>query len=213
VEPSSDSWWSFDAWRSGLRAGFAHDLPDLAATRAYMLDASETVADLLDRLEDRHDDAALHHFRMALAWEDLLGERLLHRANALGLKLKGYGEETSRASPRDPVQCPASSALIGHSGEGFAWDNEQPAQRVSLPAFEIDAQPVTWAQFIEFVDDGGYDRRELWSDVGWSWLELLEASGARGRSNRCGQWCCDAAAFRAAGAARLARQRNGLERA
>jgi gamma-glutamyl hercynylcysteine S-oxide synthase len=182
VEPLSDGWWSFEAWRAGLRSGFASGLPDLAATRAYMLDVSETVGDLLDRLEDRHDDAALHHFRMALAWEDLLGERLLHRANALGCKLKGYGEEASRASPREPLLCPASEALLGHSGEGFAWDNEQPTQRVRLPEFEIDAQPVSWAQFVEFVDDGGYDRRELWTDAGWSWLQLLEASGEARRA-------------------------------
>jgi iron(II)-dependent oxidoreductase len=30
---------------------------------------------------------------------------------------------------------------------------------VAVPEFEIDAQPVTWAQYVEFVDDGGYDRR------------------------------------------------------
>jgi iron(II)-dependent oxidoreductase len=33
----------------------------------------------------------------------------------------------------------------------------------------IDAAPVTWARYLAFVDDGGYERRELWSDAGWEW--------------------------------------------
>ena len=50
-----------------------------------------------------------------------------------------------------------------------------------MPEFEIDAQPVTWAQYVEFVDDGGYDREELWHPRGWAWLEReARAEGRRG---------------------------------
>ena len=44
---------------------------------------------------------------------------------------------------------------------------------VELPAFEIDASPVSWARFAEFVQDGGYDDRRWWDDAGWRWLEQV----------------------------------------
>ena len=49
-------------------------------------------------------------------------------------------------------------------------DIEKWAHEVAVPEFEIDAQPVQWSQYIEFVDEGGYDREELWLADGWRWL-------------------------------------------
>jgi iron(II)-dependent oxidoreductase len=37
-----------------------------------------------------------------------------------------------------------------------------------VPAFEIDAVPVTNGRYLEFMDDGGYRRPELWSERGWA---------------------------------------------
>jgi iron(II)-dependent oxidoreductase len=58
---------------------------------------------------------------------------------------------------------------LGFPGDGFAYDNERPPHEVELPAFEIDAAPVTNRAYREFVEDGGYARRSLWSDAGWDW--------------------------------------------
>ena len=41
----------------------------------------------------------------------------------------------------------------------------------AVAEFEIDAQPVNWSQFAEFVDDGGYDQRQWWTDAGWNEVE------------------------------------------
>jgi ergothioneine biosynthesis protein EgtB len=59
---------------------------------------------------------------------------------------------------------------MGSGLGGFAFDNERPAHEIDVPEFEIDAQPVTWAQYGEFVEDGGYDERAHWSEAGWAWL-------------------------------------------
>jgi formylglycine-generating enzyme required for sulfatase activity len=40
-----------------------------------------------------------------------------------------------------------------------------------VPAFEIDVLPVTNANFLAFVNAGGYANRELWSEEGWTWLQ------------------------------------------
>jgi ergothioneine biosynthesis protein EgtB len=63
---------------------------------------------------------------------------------------------------------------IGHSGPGFCFDNETPRHRVWLDAFQIASYPVTHGDFLEFLDDGGYRRPELWLSAGW------EAVTARG---------------------------------
>lgn len=56
---------------------------------------------------------------------------------------------------------------IGHDGTGFCFDNETPRHRTWLEAFAIASQPVTHGDFLEFIDDGGYQRPELWLSDGW----------------------------------------------
>jgi ergothioneine biosynthesis protein EgtB len=50
------------------------------------------------------------------------------------------------------------------------FDNEKWAHEVDVPEFDIDAQAVTWAQYGEFVEDGGYDDPKWWSATGREWL-------------------------------------------
>jgi len=72
---------------------------------------------------------------------------------------------------RPPLVLPATRWLLGVGAPGFAFDNERAPHPVAIPEFEIDAQAVTWAQFGEFVEDGGYDERAHWSQDGWDWLQ------------------------------------------
>src|SRR5262245_14548705 len=63
---------------------------------------------------------------------------------------------------------------IGHSGAGFAFDNESPRHRVWLEDFEIASHPVTHGDFLDFVEDRGYGRPELWLSAGW---DLVQSRG------------------------------------
>jgi ergothioneine biosynthesis protein EgtB len=63
---------------------------------------------------------------------------------------------------------------IGHPGGGFGFDNEAPRHRVWLDAFQIATHPVTHGDFIEFIEDGGYRRPELWLSAGW---DMVNARG------------------------------------
>ena len=56
---------------------------------------------------------------------------------------------------------------VGHSGHDFCFDNETPRHRVWLDAFRIASHPVTHGDFIDFIEDGGYRRPELWLSAGW----------------------------------------------
>ena len=60
---------------------------------------------------------------------------------------------------------------IGHGGWGFAFDNEAPRHRVFAAAFEIASRPVTHREFMDFVEDRGYERPELWLSDGWALVQ------------------------------------------
>ncbi len=72
---------------------------------------------------------------------------------------------------------PATRWPLGSTPGGFVFDNEEWAHEVAVPEFEIDAQPVSWSQYVEFVDDGGYDTPEFWHPDGWAWLQAQAARG------------------------------------
>ena len=53
----------------------------------------------------------------------------------------------------------------------FSFDNETPRHKIWLEPFELASRLVTNAQFLEFVNDGGYTRSELWLSEGWAALQ------------------------------------------
>jgi len=63
---------------------------------------------------------------------------------------------------------------IGHADDGFAYDNEGPQHRVFLEPYTISNRPVTSGEFLEFIEDGGYQRPELWLSLGW---DRVQAEG------------------------------------
>ena len=63
---------------------------------------------------------------------------------------------------------------IGFGGDGFAFDNELPRHAEYLRPFELASRVVTCAEYLEFIDDGGYRRPELWLSAGW---ETVKAEG------------------------------------
>jgi ergothioneine biosynthesis protein EgtB len=65
------------------------------------------------------------------------------------------------------VRVPGGLHEIGHAGGGFAFDNESPRHRVLLADCEVAAYPVSNGDYLRFMDDGGYERPELWLSLGW----------------------------------------------
>lgn len=152
-------------------------LPDLQATRQYLVDTLETTLELLDTTPDEDDDA-LYFYRLALFHEDQVAEQFAQLAQTIGFD-SGLLAAPSAINGRDPLLFPATRWTLGCEPGGFVFDNEKWVHEVALPEFEIDAQPVTWAQYIEFVEDGGYDRESLWHPAGWAWVQRDGRRGPR----------------------------------
>lgn len=60
---------------------------------------------------------------------------------------------------------------FGHDGNGFSFDNEEPQHRQFLEPFQLASRLVTCGEFLQFMQDGGYERPELWLSEGWAKVE------------------------------------------
>jgi iron(II)-dependent oxidoreductase len=69
------------------------------------------------------------------------------------------------------VSIPSGEFVMGTDDKTRTLDNEMSAHVVELPDFFIDTTPVTNAAFAEFIEDGGYERQELWDPAGWQYIK------------------------------------------
>lgn len=50
-------------------------------------------------------------------------------------------------------------------------DNERPANIVYIDTYSIDKYPVTCGYYRQFMEAGGYQNPQWWSEEGWDWLQ------------------------------------------
>jgi ergothioneine biosynthesis protein EgtB len=85
--------------------------------------------------------------------------------------------------PADVTLCPPNKkGWMAHSGglveigadgstggfDGFSFDNEGPNHKVWLEPFQMAIQLVTNGDYLNFMEDGGYNRPEFWLSEGWA---------------------------------------------
>jgi len=75
----------------------------------------------------------------------------------------------ARAAAGGWVEVPPAVFCMGADGPGFAYDCERPCHARAVPGFLMARDPVCNGDHLAFVEDGGYRRRELWTDAGWAW--------------------------------------------
>lgn len=85
-----------------------------------------------------------------------------------------YREQGSLMSDTNTAQgwVPLEAGVyeIGHTGEGFCYDNERARHRTYIQDCKLQKALVTNAEYLEFMSDGGYERHDLWLDEGWAWV-------------------------------------------
>jgi gamma-glutamyl hercynylcysteine S-oxide synthase len=133
------------------------------------------VLDILDEVDLEGDDPLLANgyvYELVIQHENQHNETLLQ---ALQLLPGGYFPElpparVARVDTVGAVHVEAGRYPVGTDSHE-PYDNESPAHEVELGAFAIDRFPVTCGQYRAFMEDGGYSRREFWSETGWAWRE------------------------------------------
>jgi ergothioneine biosynthesis protein EgtB len=144
--------------------------PGSEEVRAYRAHVDEAMARLL---ESGAADVAeltelgLHHEQQH---QELLLMDIKHvlSCNPLRPAYAPAGPEAGAASPLGWIDLPGGLHEIGRQGAGFAFDNEGPRHRVFLESFRLADRLTSCGEYLEFVEDGGYDRPELWLSDGWA---------------------------------------------
>jgi iron(II)-dependent oxidoreductase len=112
--------------------------------------------------------------RMVAQHEHQHAETLLAAIQLLppdeGHVLPSVAPPAATVTPPAEVLVRGGPFLMG-SADVAALDNERPVHEVDLPAFWIDAAPVTNGQHRRFVEDGGYDDPRWWTAAGWAWRQ------------------------------------------
>lgn len=131
---------------------------DLERSGHPLLDRAEAVYAILE-----HE--AMHHETLLYMWHRLPFEEKR--------RPEGYAEVIGGSVPAaEWIDVPAGRATVGvNRGDvEFAWDNECPARVEDVEAFTMARHDLTNAEFMEFVEDGGYAQADLWSDDDRDWI-------------------------------------------
>lgn len=156
------------------------ELPSLCASLDAMGDIRARVLTALEGVDLDADSPLLrggYVYNMVLQHEYQHGETILQ---TLQLK-QGEPYRAPRAAATFPprldiardamVHFPGGDVRIGTDDRSSAYDNERPRHAVTLAPFDIDVTPVTNAAYLQFVEDGGYERTDHWSEAGRAWLQ------------------------------------------
>ena len=144
--------------------------PSLDEVIGWRAHVDEAMQALLDRPECA--DLILLGIAHEQQHQELLLTDIKHAMfqNPLGPEIWKAEAAVSEEQPDGWWEHPGGIALIGHDGEGFAFDNEGRRHRVLLEPFALSRRLVTNADWQAFIDEGGYRDARLWLSDGWAWV-------------------------------------------
>jgi len=155
---------------------------------------------VLERLDDVDFDRGPELARAGFVYHLVVQHEVQHNETMLQtMQLKSgapYRPPVRRPHPEGSpptdlarmVSFPGGEVTLGTDDRGAAYDNERPRHNVSLSPFAIDAYPVTNAEYVEFIEAGGYRKQEFWSPAGQAWLAESGALAPAYWERRQGTW-------------------------
>jgi ergothioneine biosynthesis protein EgtB len=155
-----------------LRASFSR--PSLGAILAYRAHVEEAIARLeaqpMPEEAARRIELGIHHEQQH---QELLCYDIKHAfwSNPLHPFYREGNDFASGARPLRWLEFAGGLIKIGHSGDSFAYDNEWPRHKEFLEPYALASRTVTCAEYLAFMEDGGYRRPELWLSEGWDTVQ------------------------------------------
>jgi iron(II)-dependent oxidoreductase len=172
---------------------WALPLPTMDETWAYV----DAVRDaMVARLrEGTASEAISYVYQLTVLHEDMHAEAFTYTRQTLAdpppsLHLPQALPPAEPTGPRPgDIDVPGGEHVLGaDESVPFRFDNEKQAHTVTVAPFSIARAPVTNAEFAEFVEAGGYERAELWSEAGWQWLQQNVQTAPRYWQRTDGGW-------------------------
>ena len=190
----------FNPFEHPRRTRASLPLPSLDALRVQMRDVRERVLERLERVDLDSSHPLLRDgyvYRMVAQHEYQHNETILQTlqlktgapyAPALRHALPASATAPAGAVGAAMVRVAAGEYPIGTHDRSAAYDNERPCHIVRVPSFWIDRSPVTNADYLAFVEAGGYAVRDYWSPEGWAWLAEAAVIAPKHWSRDAGVW-------------------------
>jgi ergothioneine biosynthesis protein EgtB len=148
--------------------------PTVREIRRYRARVDEAMSSLMREVSDTRRDAVSRRIVLGLNHEQQHQELLLTDIkhilyrNPLEVAYRPAQTTSGGSMPALAWRSYEGGLFdIGHEGSGFAFDNEGPRHRVHLDDFRLASRPVTNGEYLEFMQDGGYERAEHWLSDGW----------------------------------------------
>jgi ergothioneine biosynthesis protein EgtB len=82
----------------------------------------------------------------------------------------------------------AGMTTVGHAAKAFAFDNETPCHQTYLAPYALANRLVTNAEYLAFVQDGGYAQPHCWLSEGVDWVQREQARAPLYWHTQDGQW-------------------------
>ncbi len=146
-------------------------LPDFNATRAYREDVLQ---ETLRALKQNSGITAAYYARLAARHEDMHAEAFHYMRQTWGYDAPALPAHAhpSGDRTRGDVELTGGAFELGATQDAdFVFDNERAQHPVILKPFRISRTAVTNEEYLDFVEEGGYGRKEWWTPAGWIWLQ------------------------------------------
>ena len=111
--------------------------------------------------EEQHQELLMYDIKY------ILGNNPLFPVYREGASVEG----NSPAPEIHWLEIPEGMYDIGFDAEGFSFDNEHGQHRVFLHACALSDRLVTNAEYLRFMEDGGYEEFSHWLSDGWEWVK------------------------------------------
>ncbi|HWN76088.1 MAG TPA: SUMF1/EgtB/PvdO family nonheme iron enzyme [Candidatus Udaeobacter sp.] len=163
----------------GLPTDQPSDWPSLSEVRNYVQSLRNLIDDALDAGDfplAANADGYSSETLLRVAYEHRLMhvETLAYMFHRLPYSRKHpQSQDSLSAAPveNEILEIPAGQATLGLARSTFGWDNEFDLNTSEVPRFRIDKYMVTNAEFLRFLEDGGYRNPQFWSADDWQWKE------------------------------------------
>jgi iron(II)-dependent oxidoreductase len=187
------------------------ELPDLESTVRHMAETRARVLQLMRYADFGGSNELLRDgyvYRMVVQHEQQHNETMLQtlqlkqgepyrppravrfprRTHASHAPHAPHASHEKTSHENDMVRFAGGRVVLGTDDRSAAYDNERPAHELSVQAFWIDRTAVSNADYLSFMEAGGYRNRSYWSEAGWAWLQESGATSPKYWQHDDGEW-------------------------
>lgn len=170
--------------------------PPLRDVYSYRRHVNERMEELLETIKEEQLEELLPVLELGLQHEQQHQELLLTDIKYIlstNPLLPAYSKTAPGVTSRTPVKAdflevPGGVYRIGFQGEGFCFDNELGVHEVLLSDFSIMNRLVTNAEYLEFMQDGGYSDFRFWLDEGLTMVRAANLKAPLYWLEQDGEW-------------------------